>query len=137
MRACANACQTCDLTYVTGRANPHSHFRKFATWRFICRGLTTVTSYWTQGHNTLSGTWHETSLLMTVACAWKAPAFLLSQLLREALPTILSKQAPLPTQACPSLLSCFAIFFSVAVFTTWRFIRNIFKIFCWDIIDLT
>ena len=37
-----NICQTHELTYVTGHANTRSHLWKFATWRFVCRGLTVI-----------------------------------------------------------------------------------------------
>ena len=38
MHACDSVYQTHELTYVIGHA--HSHLWKFATWRFVCGGLT-------------------------------------------------------------------------------------------------
>ena len=42
MHVCDNVHQTRELTYVIGRANACSHLWKFATWRFVCRGLTVL-----------------------------------------------------------------------------------------------
>ena len=45
MHARDNVRQTRELTYVVGHANARSHLWKFATWRFVCRGLTVLIQY--------------------------------------------------------------------------------------------